>query len=87
MKNELSKNQIETKWNTIARTMLKGKKIVDARYLTVDEMENLGWQCRSVVIFLDDGTQIFPAADDEGNDAGAMFTNNEKFDTLPVLWS
>jgi len=33
----------------------------------------------------DDGTVIYPSRDDEGNGAGAMFTNIEKFSPIPVF--
>jgi hypothetical protein len=37
------------------------------------------------MIELEDGTIIYPSRDDEGNDAGALFTSNEKTPTLPVM--
>jgi hypothetical protein len=38
-----------------------------------------------VVLTLDDGTQLYPAADDEGNNAGALFTTLADLDTIPVV--
>ena len=77
--------EIETYWTDIAKTQLLGKKIVEVRYLSQEEADDLGWEERCVVIHLDDGNMIYPSRDDEGNDAGALFTCNEKNPTLPVL--
>jgi hypothetical protein len=52
-----------------------------------EEMESLGWDERSIVLILDDGNMIFPSSDDEGNQAGALFTNNPDHPTLPTLRS
>jgi hypothetical protein len=61
-------------WIDVAKKQLLNRKIVDVRYLTIEEMENLGWYERSVVMILDDGNMIYPSQDDEGNGAGALFT-------------
>ena len=39
----------------------------------------------SVVIELDNGVLVWPSSDDEGNDAGALFTTDKRVDTLPVI--
>lgn len=75
----------ETYWTGIAKAQLLGKKIVEVRYLSQEEADDLGWEERCVVIHLDDGNIILPSSDDEGNSAGAMFTNDTKNPTLPVL--
>ena len=75
----------ETKWLKVAKKQLLGKRIVRVRYLTEKEMESLGWHCRCVVLQLDDGNLIFPAADEEGNDAGVFFTNDKDNNVLPTL--
>jgi hypothetical protein len=72
-------------WTDIAKQQLLNRKIVDVRYLSEEEAENLGWTQRSVVMVLDDGNMIYPSSDDEGNDAGALFTCNADQPTLPVL--
>ena len=68
-----------------SKAQLLGKKIVEVRYLSQEEADDLGWEERCVVIHLDDGNIILPSSDDEGNSAGAMFTNDTKNPTLPVL--
>ena len=72
-------------WCDVAKTMLLNRKIVGVRYLLDEEMELLGWDERSIVLILDDGNMIFPSSDDEGNRAGALFTNDPKHPTLPTL--
>ena len=76
---------IETRWTNEARRPLEGRRIVKVRYMTAAEAESLGWGVRAVVMQLDDGNLIYPSADDEGNDAGALFTNNERQPVLPVI--
>lgn len=73
-------------WTGVAKKQLLNRKIVDVRYLRTDEMEDLGWDQRCVVIVLDDGNMIYPSQDDEGNGAGALFTCNADHPTLPVLY-
>lgn len=72
-------------WIDVAKKQLLNRKIVDVRYLTIEEMENLGWYERCVVMILDDGNMIYPSQDDEGNGAGALFTCDPTQPTLPVL--
>jgi len=72
-------------WNEVAQKQFVGRKIVGARYMTEAEAEDMGWDQRPVVLILDDGNQIFPSRDDEGNDGGALFTTDKTNDVLPVL--
>jgi len=78
-------NDIEKKWAKVASDMLVGRKIVRARYMSEVEKESMGWRNRPVVLQLDDGNMIYASSDDEGNDAGAIFTNSEKHPVLPVI--
>jgi hypothetical protein len=75
----------EAHWSSVAAKVLVGRQIVAARYLTNEESRRLGWSTRSVVFELDNGTLVWPSMDDEGNDAGALFTTDRTSDTLPVL--
>jgi hypothetical protein len=61
------------RWTSYAITKLLGKTIVAVRYLNSKEINTLGWSRRALVIQLSDGTILYPSADDEGNDAGALF--------------
>ena len=72
-------------WRVIAGEKLIGRTIKEVRYLTDEEMEDLGWSDRSLVIYFDNGEFIFPARDDEGNGAGALFTSFEDLWTIPTI--
>ena len=76
---------IRRKWETNIRPVLMNKTIKNIRYLTDEEAEDLGWHSSCIAIFLDDGTIIFPSSDDEGNDAGALFTTDDSMPTIPVI--
>ena len=73
-------------WERIAAAQLVNRRIIAVRYMTKKEADNMGFISRSVVIQLDDGNLVFPVADDEGNDAGALFTMDAKHNVLPVLF-
>lgn len=64
--------QCVARWEKEARSLLVGRTIVAARYMTAEECDLLGWHNRCVVIELDDGTKILPSMDDEGNGAGSL---------------
>lgn len=80
-------NPFVKRWEKVAQDVLLNKKIVKVRYLTNEEQENLGWYRKAVVIQLQDGTLFFPSADDEGNDAGAIFfqSKDNPEGVLPVI--
>lgn len=81
--------EMDERWTKIAHDMLIGKTITHVRYLSAEEARDLGWDNKSVVIHLRDknGKEIliYPSRDDEGNDAGALFTTDATEQTLPVL--
>jgi hypothetical protein len=47
------------------------------RYLTDNEVIDLGWTRSNVVIEFEDGHWIVPMTDDEGNDAGTLWTSSQ----------
>ena len=64
---------------------LAGRTITKVRWLSPDESYKIfGWDFQPCEIHLDDGTILTPSADDEGNNAGAIFTNIKGFETIPV---
>jgi len=71
-------------WWEKAEKDFVGKKIVGVRYMSSKECEDMGWDSCPICLLLDDGTYIFPSRDDEGNDGGALFTNEDSKD-CPVL--
>ena len=72
-------------WEKQIGEFLIGKTISGVRYLTDEEMEDLGWYNKALVIVFSDGSYIFPSADDEGNNAGALFTSDDNLPTIPVI--
>ena len=72
-------------WAARVKAALKGKTIADVRYLTDAEMKHMMWYNKAVVIIFTDGTYMFPSSDDEGNSAGALFTNIVGLETIPVI--
>jgi len=60
-----------TQAETIERIV--GRAIVKVRYMTVKEANDMMWDHVAPVLVLDDGTQLFPSMDSEGNGAGALF--------------
>lgn len=85
-KNPQKKKTPEEHWTEVASKQLLGKKIVAVRYMTVAEMNTMGWDTRCIVLKLNDGNLIYPSMDDEGNGAGTLFTNNRSESIIPVLW-
>ena len=77
--------ELKAKWAKDANKHLKGRRIVSVRWLTAAEVESMGWYSSAPVLELDNGTALYCSRDDEGNDAGALFTNIEEFPTLPVI--
>jgi len=64
---------------------LAGRTIKKVKWLSAeDSKEFFGWDYQPLEIYLDDGTILTPSADDEGNNAGAIFTNIKGFETIPV---
>ena len=63
----------EEEWLRFAREHLEGKRIVNVRYMTNEEVKDMGWYRKNIVLVLDDGTMLFPSSDDEGNDVGSIF--------------
>ena len=73
-------------WNKEANDLLLGKKIVKVEYMHSEEAKDSMWESRGVRLILDDGTNILPMSDDEGNDGGALWLGNKDGEeVLPVL--
>lgn len=76
----------EKNWTKKANDLLKGLAVKSVRYLTNEEAEGLGWYNRSIILEMHNGTLLFCSADDEGNDAGALFYQTKTDDgVLPVF--
>ncbi len=73
------------RWTEAAAGKLVGRKIESVHYLTEKETEDMGFQRSTIALILDDGNYLIPSADDEGNDAGALFTSYDDLPTIPVI--
>ena len=76
---------MKKQWEERIAKALVGRKIVEVRYLNDKEVNEHGWHSSALIMLLDDGTYIYPSSDDEGNDAGALFTNIPDLETIPVI--
>ena len=78
-------NAAREAWADALGAAIIGRKVKSVRYMTVDEAGEYGWSDSAVVITFDNGTAIFPSRDDEGNGAGALFTNVIGLATIPTI--
>jgi hypothetical protein len=73
-------------WQKKLKKHLVGRTIVKVEWLSPKRTEKLfGWTNQPCEIYLDNGTILTPSADDEGNDAGAIFTNIKEMSVLGVF--
>jgi len=82
MENQTQTNPLAY-WTNQAKQVLLKRTIVDVRYLTDEEMEDMGWYSRPLALFLENGEHLIISADDEGNDGGAIFYGTNG--VLPTL--
>lgn len=75
----------EKDWTKTIAAKLVGRRIVGFSYMTKEEAASQYWHGRAPVLELDDGTLLYASADDEGNDAGALFSTNESLPVIPVM--
>lgn len=80
----MKEKQIEEKWNKKVSVLI-GKRISGAFYMSEKVANEFGWHKRPLVIRFTDGTEIVLSSDDEGNDGGSAFTNIEGLETIPTL--
>ena len=82
----MSKKDYTKIWNKEANDLLLNKKIVKVEYMHSEEAKDSMWHNRAVRLILEDGMNILPMADDEGNDGGALWLGDGKMEeVLPVL--
>jgi len=64
------------KANNNARELLIGSKIIDVRYMTPKEVDDMGWYKSGLIIWLKNKkgntVQLIVQQDDEGNDSGVL---------------
>ena len=78
-------NSAKKYWEKEVARHLVGRQIRSVRYMTDQEVKDASWFHAAVIIELDDGTVLYPMADDEGNDAGSLGTNNKELQVIPVI--
>lgn len=77
-------SQLKQKWEADILKLLVGKTISAVRYQTPKEAEQFGgWHQLAVIIQLNDGTQLIPMSDDEGNAPGAIATSSVELPIIP----
>ena len=81
----MSDKELVNRWETKIADKLVGKKIKAVEYFTEKECEEIMWDSRPIVIIFDDDSYIFPMADDEGNNGGALATSFTDLSTIPVI--
>jgi hypothetical protein len=87
MDNKAEKQKRMKGWIKKAESVLLNRKIVNVRYMDDEEMEELGFYSRPLVLQLDDNTLIYSSKDDEGNDGGAIhyLKEGDNDSILPVF--
>ena len=73
------------KWQKKIEKQLCGKKIVFVRYMRPDEAESNYLDYQPIMLILDDGTALCPAADDELNNAGSLVHFGGEQEVIPVM--
>ena len=68
----MSEKTLSAQWVAKLKPLV-GRTIIGVRHLNADEVRRLGITHHPVCLQLDDGALLWPMADDEGNDAGALF--------------
>lgn len=65
-----------------AKKLLLGRTITDVRFMTDKERDNNGWDKRGIVLILDDGNILYPMADAEANESGAIGTSYKQLNVI-----
>ena len=76
---------LKNNWHEKANKVFLGRKIVKVEWMSDREMNDQYWYNRPICLLLDDGTWIYPMADDEGNNGGALATTSKVEGVFPVF--
>ena len=80
------KAELREYWGNLASNFLVGKTIRRVRCLDDREREDIAWDSSGLVIEFEDGHWIIAMRDDEGNDAGAIWTSSQsELNVIPVI--
>jgi hypothetical protein len=81
-----SNAELREYWGNLASNFLVGKKIRRVRYLDDREREDIVWDKSGLVIEFEDGHWLLAMRDDEGNDAGALWTSSQsELNIIPAI--
>jgi hypothetical protein len=81
-----SKAELREYWGNLASNYLVGKTIRRVRYLNDRETEDMGWIKNAIVIEFTDGHWIISMSDDEGNEAGSIWTSSQsELNVIPAI--
>lgn len=89
-KEEVKKaGSIQNYWTNLATKNLKGARVIKAEYMSKEELDENMWYKSPLCLLMQrpNGTQfwMYPSADDEGNDGGAIFTTIKEYSCAPTL--
>ena len=83
---EHSNAELREHWGNLASNFLVGKTIRRVRYLNDRETEDIGWTKSGLVIEFEDGHWIVAMSDDEGNEAGSIWTSSQsEINVIPTI--
>jgi hypothetical protein len=78
--------ELREHWGNLASNFLVGKTIRRVRYLNDRETEDIGWTKSGLVIEFTDGHWIIAMSDDEGNEAGSVWTSSQsEINVIPTI--
>jgi len=75
--NMTAEERMHDYWDSHAEATFVGRTITRAEYMGEQVKDDHGWNSCPLVLWLDDGNTVYASCDDEGNDAGALFTLTE----------
>lgn len=81
-------DKYEKHWTQIAKTLLLNKTITEVRYMSDEEVEELGIDNKPIQFKTSDGHWFTAMGDDEGNGGGSLHTNHSehsKYSVIPTL--
>ena len=82
----MTEEELQRNWEKDIEKVVLGKKIVKVQYMTEqDAQDNFAWYKRPIILTLEDGTELIPMADDEGNEGGSIYTTYKDLQTIPVI--
>lgn len=77
------------RWTKKAKDNLVGCQILKVEYMSEKDREEMGWYKSPLCMLISKPSGerfwMYSSMDDEGNDAGALFTTIDGYETIPTL--